>query len=32
MELFSANKYHILNESVQLLLSGDVATAAAAAK
>ena len=24
MELFTANKYQILNESVQLLLSGDV--------
>lgn len=30
MELFSANKYQILNESVQLLLSGDFATSATA--
>lgn len=30
MELFTANKYQILNESVQLLLSGDLASNAAA--
>jgi membrane-bound lytic murein transglycosylase D len=32
MELFTANKYQILNESVQLLLSGDMATADSPAK
>ena len=32
MELFTANKYQILNESVQLLLNGDVATAGATGK
>ena len=32
MDLFTANKYQILNESVQLLLSGDMATSAAGSK
>lgn len=32
MELFTANKYQILNESVQLLLNGDVATAGVTGK